>query len=43
MFTCLAIITGSLWGQQQGTFWVWDEDYINGNFSFFVIISLQIN
>ena len=25
MFTCLAIITGSLWGQPTwGTFWVWD-------------------
>jgi len=25
MFTCLAIVTGSLWGQPTwGTFWVWD-------------------
>ena len=25
MFTCLAIITGSIWGQPTwGTFWVWD-------------------
>ena len=25
MFTCLAIVTGSIWGQPTwGTFWVWD-------------------
>ena len=25
MFTCLAIITGSIWGQPTwGTWWVWD-------------------
>ena len=30
MFTCLAIVTGSLWGQPTwGTWWVWDLSLIH--------------
>ena len=47
MFTCLAIITGSLWGQPTwGTFWVWDARItsmvILALFYFLIIISYKL-
>ena len=47
MFTCLAIITGSLWGQPTwGTFWVWDARItsmvILALFYFLIIISHKL-
>ena len=47
MFTCLAIVTGSLWGQPTwGTFWVWDARItsmvILALFYFLIIISYKL-
>ena len=47
MFTCLALITGSIWGQPTwGTFWVWDARItsmlILALFYFFFIISHKL-
>ena len=47
MFTCLALITGSIWGQPTwGTFWVWDARITSmlvlALFYFFFIISHKL-
>ena len=45
MFTCIAIVTGSLWGQPTwGTFWVWDARITSMVIlGFFYLILIAIN
>ncbi len=45
MFTCIAIVTGSLWGQPTwGTFWVWDARITSMVIlGFFYLILIVIN